>query len=294
MLYILVGKDSFFIKEKIKEISKNNYHLISLKKDKDYLIQIDNLINKRLFDHNPHIVLIDVDKIEMNDYLISKFKIGNFILVFSAKSQIFIKKIKSLSIPYQIIEIEKTNFKNERAFYYHLKNYLKNKNIELSDRIIFSLVKIFLNNHALLFNELKKIEFTKLNQEEFLDIIRWPNESTIFFLTNDLIEKNYSDFILRLKRELHLGSSFNNILSLIYKTLIRIYLLKNVKNLKQENLLGLKPYYKEILKKQANKISEGEILKLIKFISEIDRKYKKFLIDENQAVYLLAEFLKLK
>ncbi|MCS7184251.1 MAG: hypothetical protein NZ866_02835, partial [Patescibacteria group bacterium] len=85
-----------------------------------------------------------------------------------------------------------------------------------------------------------------------------------------------------------------NIISLIYKTLLRIYLLKKAKNLKEENSLGLKPYYKEILKRKAKKISEDKIVKIIKLLSELERRYKKFLIDENQLIYQLAESLSLR
>ncbi|GIW66337.1 MAG: hypothetical protein KatS3mg095_0235 [Candidatus Parcubacteria bacterium] len=294
MIYILIGNEKFFIEEKIKEISKNNYFSISLKKDKDYLLQIEGFINKRLFFDSPYIVIFDIEKKEINNDLISYFNKGNFILIFKTQDQVFIKKIRTLNIPYQVIEVGSLNFRNDKDFFNYLKKYFKDKNLNFSDEIIASLAKIFISNPIMLFNELKKIQFVNVNQNEFLDIIRWPNESMIFKLLDDLIEKKYQNFILRLKRELSLGTPLNNIISLIHKTLIRVYLLKKAKDIRQENYLGLKFYYKEILKKQAKKISETEIVNLIKIISEIDRKYKKFLIDENQAVYLLAEFFKLR
>ncbi len=294
MVYLLIGGDNYFIKEKIKEIAGDNYYSFSLKKDKDYLLQIESLINQKLFSFPPFIVLFDLDKIEFKDEIFSKISKGNFILIFKTKPQILIKKFIKLGIPYQEIKVENLNFRNERDFKLFLINYLKNKNIYLSEKVINVLAKIFLANPEILLNELKKIEFVKLNQEEILSLIKWPNDSMIFQLVDDLLDDKYSDFILRLKRELGFGNSLNNILSLIYKTLIRIYLLKKAYSVKQENALGLNPYYKEILKRKAQKISEKKINYLIKIVSEIDRKYKKFIINENEAVYYLAELLNSK
>lgn len=294
MVYLLIGGNEYFIKEKIRELSGNNYYLFSLKKDKDYLIQIERLINQKLFSSSLSIVLIDLEKIELTDDLLKKLNKGNFILIFKNRPQLLIKKLNKLKITYQEVEIENLNFKNEKEFKLFLINYLKNKNIKLSEKNIEILAKIFLANPVALINELKKIEFIKLDDHEILSLIKWPNDPMIFKLIDDLIDNNYSNFILRLKRELVIGNSLNNIFSLIYKTLIRIFLLKKASNLKQENSLGLNPYYKEILKNKAKKISEEKIIKFINLISDLDRKYKKFLISENDIIYQLVEFFNSK
>lgn len=294
MVYLLIGGNEYFIKEKIRELSGNNYYLFSLKKDKDYLIQIERLINQKLFSSSLSIVLIDLEKIELTDDLLKKLNKGNFILIFKNRPQLLIKKLNKLKITYQEVKIENLNFKNEKEFKLFLINYLKNKNIKLSEKNIEILAKIFLANPVALINELKKIEFIKLDDHEILSLIKWPNDPMIFKLIDDLIDNNYSNFILRLKRELVIGNSLNNIFSLIYKTLIRIFLLKKASNLKQENSLGLNPYYKEILKNKAKKISEEKIIKFINLISDLDRKYKKFLISENDIIYQLVEFFNSK
>lgn len=294
MVYLFIGSDNYFKKEKLNEISQNNYQSFSLKKDPDYLNKIENLINPRLFSSPPFIVLYDLEKIEINSELLEKFNKGNFILIFKTKPQLLIKKFSKLGISYKEIILPNLNFKNEKDFKSFLINYLKEKNISLPENIIESLVKIFLNNPEMLLNELKKFQFIKLNHQEILNLIKWPNDSMIFKLIDDLIENKNSDFILRLKRELSLGTPLNNILSLIYKTLIRIYLLKKASNLKEENVLVLNPYYKEILKKKSRYLSEEKIKYLIKVISDLDRKYKKFMINENDALYQLAELIRLK
>ncbi|MCS7184198.1 MAG: hypothetical protein NZ866_02520, partial [Patescibacteria group bacterium] len=207
MIYVLIGSDNYFIKEKISELTQDNYQIVSLKKDKDYLIQIEKIINQTLFANPPFVVLIDLDKIKISDEIINKFRRGNFILIFKTKPQLLVKKLKNSQITYQEISIKNLNFKNELSFKLFLQEYLKRKKIDLPEKIITSLAKIFLVNPYLLINELKKIEKIKFNNpQEILILIKWPNESMIFHLIDDLIEGKYSDFILRLKREVNLGT----------------------------------------------------------------------------------------
>jgi len=294
MIYILIGGDNYTLKEKIKELSNNNFQIVNPQKDKNNLIVlIDNFINRRLFDQTPTIVIENCEKLEWSDeILFDKFKKGNFILILKEANKVLINKLKKFNLPYQEIKLVNLSFKNEIEFKKFLMAYLENKKIKITNRLINVLSKIFFNNPSLLLNELKKIEFIQISEEEILSIIKWPNDSMIFQLVDDLVEAKYDDFILRLNREINLGTPLNNIFSLIYKTLIRLYLLKKAQNVSQENFLGLKYYYKQILKIKAQKISEDKILKIIEILSQIERRYKKFLMTEREAVYYLGESLK--
>jgi DNA polymerase III delta subunit len=294
MIYILIGGDNYTLREKIKELSNNNFQIVNPQKDKNNLIVlIDNFINRRLFDQTPTIVIENCEKLEWSDeILFDKFKKGNFILILKEANKVLINKLKKFNLPYQEIKLINLSFKNEIEFKKFLMVYLENKKIKITNRLINVLSKIFFNNPSLLLNELKKIEFIQISEEEILSIIKWPNDSMIFQLVDDLVEAKYDDFILRLNREINLGTSLNNIFSLIYKTLIRLYLLKKAQNVSQENFLGLKYYYKQILKIKAQKISEDKILKIIEIISQIERRYKKFLMTEREAIYYLGESLK--
>jgi DNA polymerase III delta subunit len=294
MIYILIGGDNYTLREKIKELSNNNFQIVNPQKDKNNLIVlIDNFINRRLFDQTPTIVIENCEKLEWSDeILFDKFKKGSFILILKEANKVLINKLKKFNLPYQEIKLVNLSFKNEIEFKKFLMVYLENKKIKITNRLINVLSKIFFNNPSLLLNELKKIEFIQISEEEILSIIKWPNDSMIFQLVDDLVEAKYDDFILRLNREINLGTSLNNIFSLIYKTLIRLYLLKKAQNVSQENFLGLKYYYKQILKIKAQKISEDKILKIIEIISQIERRYKKFLMTEREAIYYLGESLK--
>lgn len=294
MIYILIGGDNYTLKEKIKELSNNNFQIVNPQKDKNNLIVlIDNFINRRLFDQTPTIVIENCEKLEWSDeILFDKFKKGNFILILKEANKVLINKLKKFNLPYQEIKLVNLSFKNEIEFKKFLMTYLENKKIKITNRLINVLSKIFFNNPSLLLNELKKIEFIQISEEEILSIIKWPNDSMIFQLVDDLVEAKYDDFILRLNREINLGTPLNNIFSLIYKTLIRLYLLKKAQNVSQENFLGLKYYYKQILKIKAQKISEDKILKIIEILSQIERRYKKFLMTEREAIYYLGESLK--
>jgi DNA polymerase III delta subunit len=294
MIYILIGGDNYTLREKIKELSNNNFQIVNPQKDKNNLIVlIDNFINRRLFDQTPTIVIENCEKLEWSDeILFDKFKKGNFILILKEANKVLINKLKKFNLPYQEIKLVNLSFKNEIEFKKFLMAYLENKKIKITNRLINVLSKIFFNNPSLLLNELKKIEFIQISEEEILSIIKWPNDSMIFQLIDDLVEAKYDDFILRLNREINLGTPLNNIFSLIYKTLIRLYLLKKSQNVSQENFLGLKYYYKQILKIKAQKISEDKILKIIEILSQIERRYKKFLMTEREAIYYLGESLK--
>jgi DNA polymerase III delta subunit len=172
-------------------------------------------------------------------------------------------------------------------------------NLKLPKTYIPTLAKIFINQPQILIQELKKLSYYKKNKEitkkEIEDLIRWPLDSRIFELSNYLLKNEYKNFILALQREITLGTKIENILGLLNKTLMRIFLLKKVKSYKDEERLE-KEFkmgygYRKILKQYTKNFTEEKIKKIIKILSNIDRKYKKFLINNEEVIFELAEAL---
>ena len=297
MLYLIIGENDFLVKEKIKEITNDNYKLFSFKKNKeeDFYGEILNYINRRLFDINPFFIVInDLEKLDLKDSFISILKRANFILLLKKKNHQLIKKLKDSKITFEIIELENLKFKSEYSFKKFLEKYLKDKEINLPKEIIDIISKVFYQNPEYLINELKKIEYSSslnLKKEDIINLIKWPNDSTIFNMLDDFLEKNYSNFILRLKREVYIGTKIENIIGLLFKTLLRILFLKNAKYKKNYDILNLNPYYIKKLQSYTYKFNDLEIIKMIKLLSDLDRKYKKFMIKENELIYEIAETL---
>jgi hypothetical protein len=297
MLYLIIGENDFLVKEKIKEITNSNYKLFSFKKNKeeDFYGEILNYINRRLFDINPFFIVInDLEKLDLKDSFISILKRANFILLLKKKNHQLIKKLKDSKINFEIIELENLKFKSEYSFKKFLEKYLKDKEINLPKEIIDIISKVFYQNPEYLINELKKIEYSSslnLKKEDIINLIKWPNDSTIFNMLDDFLEKNYSNFILRLKREVYIGTKIENIIGLLFKTLLRILFLKNAKYKKNYDILNLNPYYLKKLQSYTYKFNDLEIIKMIKLLSDLDRKYKKFMIKENELIYEIAETL---
>jgi len=297
MLYLIIGENDFLVKEKIKEITNDNYKLFSFKKNKeeDFYGEILNYINRRLFDINPFFIVInDLEKLDLKDSFISILKRANFILLLKKKNHQLIKKLKDSKITFEIIELENLKFESEYSFKKFLEKYLKDKEINLPKEIIDIISKVFYQNPEYLINELKKIEYSSslnLKKEDIINLIKWPNDSTIFNMLDDFLEKNYSNFILRLKREVYIGTKIENIIGLLFKTLLRILFLKNAKYKKNYDILNLNPYYIKKLQSYTYKFNDLEIIKMIKLLSDLDRKYKKFMIKENELIYEIAETL---
>jgi hypothetical protein len=297
MLYLIIGENDFLVKEKIKEITNGNYKLFSFKKNKeeDFYGEILNYINRRLFDINPFFIVInDLEKLDLKDSFISILKRANFILLLKKKNHQLIKKLKDSKINFEIIELENLKFKSEYSFKKFLEKYLKDKEINLPKEIIDIISKVFYQNPEYLINELKKIEYSSslnLKKEDIINLIKWPNDSTIFNMLDDFLKKNYSSFILRLKREVYIGTKIENIIGLLFKTLLRILFLKNAKYKKNYDILNLNPYYLKKLQSYTYKFNDLEIIKMIKLLSDLDRKYKKFMIKENELIYEIAETL---
>ena len=294
MILILVGENDFLIKEKINNLVKEEKYYLSVK-DKDFKETFKRVCNSRLFKNDICLIIKDLDKVELSEDFLKYFKNKKGVFIYQKKPEVLIKKIKDLKIPYEVIEVHNLKFKKPQEFEEFLNEYLKENNIKLPKGILSSLAKIFITNPPILLNELKKLKFYKQNEpitkEELLSLIKWPTDSRIFEMIDDFLEKKKTDFILRLNREILIGTKIEQIIGFLYKTLFRIFLLKKAKNIRDEEKLGLNYFYKQKLKSYVNKFSEEEIKRTINYLAEIDRKYKKFLLKEEDIHYELLKIL---
>lgn len=294
MIFILIGENDFLIKEKIDSLIKEEKFYTSFK-DKDFKENFKKIFNNRLFGGNICLVIKDLDKIDLPEDFLIYFKNKKAVFIYQKKPETLIKKIKELKIPYEIIEIPNLKFKNPKEFEEFLYGYIKENNIKLPKEFLPSLSKVFITNPAILLNELKKIKFYKQNElitkEELLSLIKWPTDSRIFEMVDDFLEKKKTDFILRLNRELSIGTKVEQIIGFLYKTLLRIFLLKKARNIKDEEKLNLNYFYKQKLKMYTKKFNDEEIKRAINYLAEIDRKYKKFLLKEEDVPYEILKIL---
>lgn len=299
MIYILIGEENFYIKEKINELTKGEKIFISLQ-EKEALENIIKLLNRRILGPQPTLIIKCFNKgnknnIKIPDEVLKELSKNDVIFLLEKQNDEFIKKIKNLKLKYEIFTIPKLEFKNEKEFEEFIFEFIRKNKIKIPIDYIKTLAKIFINQPEILIQELKKLYYYKkgelITKEELGYLIRWPYESQIFDLINSLLENKHKEFIMRLKRELMLGTKIENIIGLLNKTLIRILLLKKAKNTKEEDMIGLNYRYKIILKKFANNITEDKIKSLIKSLSQLDRRYKKNLIKEEDFLYELSESL---
>jgi len=294
MILILVGENDFLIKEKIDSLIKEEKFYLSFK-DKDFKENFKRIANSRLFGNEVCLIIKDIDKVELSEDFLNHFKNKKGVFIYQKKPETLIKKIKNLKIHYEIIEVHNLKFKKPQEFEEFLGEYLKENKIKLPQTILSSLSKIFITNPAILLNELKKIKFYKQNEpitkEELLNLIKWPTDSRIFEMIDDFLERKKADFILRLNREISIGTKIEQIIGFLYKTLLRIFLLQKAKSIKDEEKLGLNYFYKQRLKNYTKKFNEEEIKKIINNLAEIDRKYKKFLLKEEDIYYEILKIL---
>jgi len=294
MIFILVGDNYFLIKEKIDKLVKEEKVYLSFK-EKDFKENFKKICNNRLFGNNICLIVKDLEKIDLSEDFLINFKNKKVVFIYQKKPESLIKKIKQLKIAYEIVELPNLKFKNPKEFEEFLKGYLKENNIKLPEEFLSSLSKIFITNPTILLNELTKIKFYKQNavitKEELLSLIKWPTDSRIFEMLDDFLNRKKADFILRLNREISIGTRLEQIIGFLYKTLLRIFLLKKAKNKKDEEQLNLNYFYKQRLKNYTKQFSDEEIKKIINHLAEIDRKYKKFLFKDEDIPYEILKIL---
>ena len=303
-LFLLYGKNEGFKNEVTKNIIKNknnilNYEEKEILENKDNFIE--NLLTKSLFDKEKIIIIKrSTDKIlDIIEDLYSK-KIEDIIIILDAdnlekKSKLrsfFEKDNKLVCIPFYP--------DNEQTLSKLAYNFLKNKNILISQANINLIINKCNGDRETLQNELNKIEYYSKNGKKIYseDIIKLTNlieNHSVTELVDNCLAKNKKKIIHILNE-----NNFNNEDCII---IVRTLLNKSKKILKlssdYENnnnidltISSAKPPIfwkdKEITKQQIYKWKPDSIKKLIYKINEIELLVKKNL---NNSINLITDFL---
>jgi DNA polymerase III delta subunit len=296
MIHILWGEEDFRVREKIAEISNNDFNFLSFKSN-DFFLNFQAEINKKLWLKNPFLVITDFRNLkgwEPFFMMIKNYK-PNLIFVFKEKSDWFVKILKNLQIDYKIHQIErKSTGKNRFSrtnFQRWMEETLNKHNVKLHPITKEALCEAFSKSPSLLLAEIEKLSYYKKNQlitaEEIKALIKQPNESRVFEMLNFLQEKDFKRFFSYLKREIDVMSKPEQeillLLGLLGATVYKMLLLKTAKEENQIHQINdIDPFLKHKLLLASYKFSETELKRLYNIITTLERRYKKYHIKVSE------------
>jgi DNA polymerase III delta subunit len=281
-IFCFFGNAKFLVEEKIKELNKKRKNLNYNKDFKDFFLNLQKITNKNLFNEEKILVLRNLEKIKNKELLIfisflkENYQKFDFIFVFDEKPIDFIELLHKNKIKFEIIDphlFAKPRLKN------FILNYAERYNLKLPEKLIDFLQENYSSDIAFLFNDLKKLALLKnLTQEEMLKILHLKVD--VFKIQDYFLEKNWPLFIHYFKKFIFEDKSYGKIetlkvLSLLFHSLIKIYLLKTNQTKKIKGNI----YYLSRLKEKSKKLSIEDIKKLISAISRTERKFKKHYLD---------------
>jgi len=303
-LFLLYGKNEGFKNEVTKNIIKNknnilNYEEKEILENKDNFIE--NILTKSLFDEKKTIIIKrSTDKILGIIENLNSKKLEDTTIIVNAdilekksKLRTFFEKDKKLvCVPFYP--------DNDQTLSKLTHNFLKNKNILISQSNINSIINKCNGDRETLLNELNKIEYyskngKKISSEDIIKLTNLSENHSVTELVDNCLAKNKKKIINILNE-----NNFNNEDCII---IVRTLLNKSKKILKlssdYENnnnidltISSAKPPIfwkdKEITKQQIYKWKPDNIKKLIYKISEIELLVKKNL---NNSVNLITDFL---
>jgi len=303
-LFLLYGKNEGFKNEVTKNIIKNknnilNYEEKEILENKDNFIE--NILTKSLFDEKKTIIIKrSTDKILGIIENLNSKKLEDTTIIVNAdilekksKLRTFFEKDKKLvCVPFYP--------DNDQTLSKLTHNFLKNKNILISQSNINSIINKCNGDRETLLNELNKIEYyskngKKISSEDIIKLTNLSENHSVTELVDNCLAKNKKKIINILNE-----NNFNNEDCII---IVRTLLNKSKKILKLSNdyennnnidltISSAKPPIfwkdKEITKQQIYKWKPDNIKKLIYKISEIELLVKKNL---NNSVNLITDFL---
>ena len=303
-LFLLYGKNEGFKNEVTKNIIKNknnilNYEEKEILENKDNFIE--NILTKSLFDEKKTIIIKrSTDKILGIIENLNSKKLEDTTIIVNAdvlekksKLRILFEKDKKLvCVPFYP--------DNDQTLSKLTHNFLKNKNILISQSNINSIINKCNGDRETLLNELNKIEYyskngKKISSEDIIKLTNLSENHSVTELVDNCLAKNKKKIINILNE-----NNFNNEDCII---IVRTLLNKSKKILKLSNdyennnnidltISSAKPPIfwkdKEITKQQIYKWKPDNIKKLIYKISEIELLVKKNL---NNSVNLITDFL---
>ncbi len=278
-IFCLIGQNYFLIEAKIKEIT-NKAKRLSFNKDiKEFFFELEKESNQKLIGQNNDLIIKNIEKLKNNEQIrlisyLRELKI-KIIFIFSSEPTEFFSLLRKNKIKFEIINISEPRKNDLENF---IKEFLRKRGLKLSQEILEFLKENYADNFDLLFRDLEKISYLdqdNLNKEDLTQLISFhPN---IFKIQNLFFEKNWPNFIHSFKKLILEDKSKNsfealNVLSFLFSSLLKVYLMKNYPGAKIEGHY----YYLAKLKEKVNKLDNEELKKLILCLAKTDKKIKKF------------------
>jgi len=303
-LFLLYGKNEGFKNEVTKNIIKNknnilNYEEKEILENKDNFIE--NILTKSLFDEKKTIIIKrSTDKILGIIENLNSKKLEDTTIIVNAdvlekksKLRILFEKDKKLvCVPFYP--------DNDQTLSKLTHNFLKNKNILISQSNINSIINKCNGDRETLLNELNKIEYyskngKKISSEDIIKLTNLSENHSVTELVDNCLAKNKKKIINILNE-----NNFNNedciiiVRTLLNKSKKILQLSSDYENNNNIDLTisSAKPPIfwkdKEITKQQIYKWKPDSIKKLIYKINEIELLVKK---NFNNSVNLITDFL---
>ena len=303
-LFLLYGKNEGFKNEVTKNIIKNKNNILNYE-EKEILENedsfIENILTKSLFDEKKTIIIKrSTDKILGIIENLNSKKLEDTTIIVNAdvlekksKLRILFEKDKKLvCVPFYP--------DNDQTLSKLTHNFLKNKNILISQSNINSIINKCNGDRETLLNELNKIEYyskngKKISSEDIIKLTNLSENHSVTELVDNCLAKNKKKIIHILNE-----NNFNNedciiiVRTLLNKSKKILQLSSDYENNNNIDLTisSAKPPIfwkdKEITKQQIYKWKPDSIKKLIYKINEIELLVKK---NFNNSVNLITDFL---
>ena len=175
----------------------------------------------------------------------------------------------------------------------YIKKYLSDNDYKMDNSLIDYFLSRTKNNIDNIKNELDKLFLYKIDNKiitkEDIDKLTYNNEDNIIYeFTNAILERNnnkaismYHNFILdNTSIDYLLVSIYNS-----YKTLYQVKVLNKNKSISDiAKIIGKKEYFVKKTLERSMDYTEDELLDIIKYLSHVDRDYKKGLINPVNAL----------
>ncbi len=298
-IYLLVGNDSNIIENTIKEIlskieyDKSNKIIYNLK-DNDIEDVIEEANTLSLIPSKKVILVYSCDSIFQNgsDELIKYLNNYNkdvYIIFITEKCDSRKKIYKEFANNTKIIDITIDNNYPEEF----IKKYLTDNKYKMDNSLIEYFLLRTKNNIDNIKNELDKLFLYKMDDKvitkEDIDNLTYNNEENIMYeFTNAILEKNNNKAISMYHSFLEDNTSVDYLLVSIYnsyKTLYQVKVLNKDKSVSDiAKIIGKKEYFVKKTLERSMDYTEYELLDIIKYLSSIDKDYKKGLIDPVNAL----------
>jgi DNA polymerase III delta subunit len=306
MIYIFYGDNDLLIEDRLLKFGTELVYLDS--NDEDFLDRFKQHLNPRLLGENPSLVLKGADKLNSRVEDIVKQLVDNHITVIfisKAKPEQLLKKLKDHKITYEVIECTQKPFKQRQGqdFIKFVKSMIAEYKLKLPPGTSELFSSVFINQPRILKQELRKLSAFKqgemINKEEMLALIHWPPEGRVWDLTDALLERNWSKFLLFLDREIKLffldreiklnkDEKIPWLIGALKTTVLNLLLVKAASESGKLQSIKLHPYYKFKLTRYCHNFSYQELLSLLKILANLDRRYKKYQLDIQN---FLSEFV---